>query len=107
MSRWRLRPGFCSVCSSAGSGAGRAPEDLCVVVSGARGGEAFDLVVERQEALTGQVEAVVGSQLVVGDVDEDPLLEIEQLQHGQRVSLAVDRAQVVAGKRELGARGEN
>ena len=79
--RWRLRPGFCSVCSSAGSGAGRAREDPCgvVVVSGARGGEAFDLVVEGQEALAGQVEAVVGLQLAVGDIDEDPLLEIEQL----------------------------
>src|SRR5688500_5233447 len=107
MSRWRLRPGFCSVGSAAGSGASRAREDLCVVVSGARGGEAFDLVVERQEALAGQVEAVVGSQLVVGDVDEDVFLEIEQLENGQGVSLAVDGAQVVARELEVGARSQN
>ena len=53
--------------------------------------------MESQEALAGQVEAVVGLQVAVGDVDEDPFLEIEQLENGQRVSLAVDRAQVVAG----------
>ena len=76
-------------------------------MSGARDGEAFDLVVEGQEPLAGQVEAVVGLQLAVGDVDEDLFLEIEQLENGQGVSLAVDRAQVVAGELELGARGEN
>jgi hypothetical protein len=36
-------------------------------------GKAFDLVVEGQEPLTGQVEAVVSPKLAVGDVDEDPL----------------------------------
>jgi hypothetical protein len=45
--------------------------------------------VERQEPLAGQVEAVVGPQLAVGDVDEDLLLEIEQLEDGQGISLAV------------------
>ncbi len=59
-------------------------------------GRAFDLVVEGEESLSGQVEAVVGLQLAVGDVDEDPFLEIEQLEDGQGVSLAVDRAEVVA-----------
>jgi hypothetical protein len=61
-----------------------------------RGVEAFDLVVKGQESLPGQVEAVLGLQFAVGDVDEDPLLEIEQLENGQGVAFAVDRAQVVA-----------
>ena len=39
---------------------------------------------------------MVGPQLAPGDGDVDPLLEIEQLEDGQGVSLAVDRAQVVA-----------
>ena len=60
--------------------------------------------MEGQELLTGQVEAVVGPQLSVGDVDEDLFLEIEQLEDGQRVTLAVDGAQVVAGVGELGSR---
>jgi hypothetical protein len=67
-------------------------------------GKAFDLIVESQEPLSGQVEAVVCLQLAFGDVDEDVLLEIEQLENGQGVSLAVDGAQVVARKRELGSR---
>jgi hypothetical protein len=46
--------------------------------------------VEGQEPLAGQLEAVVGPQLAVGDEDEDLFLEIEQLQNGQGVSLAVD-----------------
>jgi hypothetical protein len=70
----------------------------------ARASKAFDLIVEGQEPLTGQVEAVVGPQLAVGDVDEDLLLEIEQLENGQGVSLAVDGAQVVARECELGSR---
>ena len=69
-----------------------------------RGGH---LVVESQEPLAGEVEAVVGPQLAVGDIDEDPFLEIEQLENGQGVSLAVDRAQVVARELELGARGQH
>jgi hypothetical protein len=69
-----------------------------------RHGEAFDLVVEGQEPLTGQVEAVFGLQLAVGDVDEDPLLEIEQLEHGHGVAFAVDGAQVVAWECEVGLR---
>ena len=47
---------------------------------------------------------MVGLQLAVGDVDEDPLLEVEQLEDGQGVTLAVDGAQVVAGELEVGAR---
>ena len=47
---------------------------------------AFDLVVEGEEALAGQVEAVVRLQLAFDDVDEDAFLEIEQLENGQRVS---------------------
>ena len=58
--------------------------------SRARFGEALDLVVKRQEPLARQVEAVVGPQLAVGDEDEDPFLEIEQLENGEGVSLAVD-----------------
>jgi len=58
---------------------------------------AFDLVVEGEESLSGEVEAVVRLQLAFGDVDEDVFLEIEQLENGQGVSLAVDGAQVVAG----------
>src|SRR3954464_3942786 len=69
-----------------------------------RHAKAFDLVVEGQEPLTGQVEAVVGLQLAVGNVDEDLLPEIEQLEHGQRVPLAVYGAQVVARGCELGSR---
>jgi hypothetical protein len=61
--------------------------------------KSLDLVAESQEPLTGQGEAVVGPQFAVGHIDEDPLLEIEQLEDGQGVSLAVDRAQIVA--REL------
>jgi hypothetical protein len=72
-------------------------------VSRARFGEAFDLVVESQEALAGQVEAVVGSQLAVGDVDEDLFLEIEQLEDCEGVSVAVDGTQVVPREVELGA----
>jgi hypothetical protein len=49
--------------------------------------------VESQEPLAGQVEAVVGPQLAVDDVDEDLFLEIEQLENGQGVSLAVDGTQ--------------
>jgi hypothetical protein len=44
--------------------------------------------VEGQEPLAGEVEAVVRLQLAVGNVDEDPLLEIEQLENGQSVSLS-------------------
>jgi hypothetical protein len=63
--------------------------------------------VEGEEPLAGEVEAVVGLQLAVGDVDVDPLPEIEQLEDGQGVSLAVDRAQVVAGVREVGSRRQD
>jgi hypothetical protein len=70
-------------------------------------GQAVDLVVEGEEPLAGEVEAVVGLQLAVGDVDVDPLPEIEQLEDGQGVSLAVDRAQVVAGVREVGSRRQD
>ena len=45
--------------------------------------------MEGQESLPSQVEAVVGLQLAFGDVDEDVFLEIEQLEYGQRVSLAL------------------
>ena len=76
-------------------------------MSRARFGESFDLVVESQEPLAGQVEAVVGFQFAVGDIDEDPFLEIEQLENRQGVSLAVDGAQVVARELELGARGQD
>ena len=55
-----------------------------------RRGEALDLVAEGQEALPGEVEAVVGPQLAVADVDVDLFLEIEQLEDGQGVPLAVD-----------------
>src|SRR5918995_7151940 len=68
-----------------------------------RNGKALDLVMERQKPLARQVEAVVGLQLAVGDVDEDLLLEIEQLDDGQGVSVAVDGAQVVAGVWEVGS----
>ena len=98
---------MCSVRSLAGSRAGRAREDLRVVVSRARDGEALNLVVESQEPLTGQIEAVVGLQLAVGDVDEDPFLEIEQLEHGQGVAFAVNGAEVVARECELGSRGQD
>jgi hypothetical protein len=47
-----------------------------------RGANAFDLVMQRQEPLPGQIEAVVGLQLFVNDVDQDLLLEIEQLENG-------------------------
>jgi hypothetical protein len=57
--------------------------------------------VERQEAPAGEREAVLGLHRAVGDRDEDLLLEREQLQDGQRVALAVDRAQVVAGIRQV------
>jgi hypothetical protein len=69
-----------------------------------RHGKAFDLVVEGEESLSGQVEAVVCLQLAFGDVDEDAFLEIEQFENGQGVSLAVDGAQVVARKCELASR---
>jgi hypothetical protein len=69
-------------------GQGARREDL-LFVSRARFGEALDLVVESQEPLAGQVEAVIGLQLAVRDVDGDQFLEIEQLENGQRVSLAV------------------
>jgi hypothetical protein len=65
-------------------------------VGDARFGEALDLVVEGQEPLARQVEAVVGPQFAVGDEDEDLFLEIEQLENGEGVTLAVDGAQVVA-----------
>src|SRR5688572_8283430 len=67
-------------------------------------GRAFDLVVEGEESLSRQVEAVLRLQLAIGDVHEDVFLEIEQLENGQGVSLAVDGAQVVARKCELGSR---
>jgi hypothetical protein len=38
--------------------------------------------VQGQEWLTGEVEAVVGLQLAVGEVDEDPFVEIEELEDG-------------------------
>ena len=57
--------------------------------------------MESKEPLTGEEEAVVGPQFPVGDVDEDLFLEIEQLENGQGVSLAVDGAQVVARVCEL------
>ena len=60
--------------------------------------------MEGEEPLSRQVEAVVRLQLAFGNVDEDLFLEIEQLENGQGVSLAVDGAQVVARKRELGSR---
>jgi hypothetical protein len=60
--------------------------------------------VERQEPLTGEVQAAVRLQLAVGEVDEDLLLEIEQLEDGQGVALAVDGAQVVPRVGELGSR---
>ena len=62
--------------------AGRVPRDDLLFVSRARFGEALDLVVESQEALAGEVEAVVGPQLAVGHGDEDLFLEIEQLEDG-------------------------
>jgi hypothetical protein len=52
--------------------------------------------MESKEPLTGEEEAVVGPQFPVGDVDEDLFLEIEQLENGQGVSLAVDGAQVAS-----------
>jgi hypothetical protein len=51
-------------------------------------GKALALVVESQEALAGEVEAVLGPQLAVDDVHEDLLLEIEQLEDGEGVALA-------------------
>jgi hypothetical protein len=66
-------------------GSGRTPQDSAAErVASSRGscGKAFDLVMERQEPLTRQVEAVVGLQLAAGDVDEDQFLEIEQLENG-------------------------
>src|SRR4051794_15211022 len=75
-----------------------------VVVSRGRFGEAFDLVMEGEESLSGEVEAVVCFQRAFGDVDEDAFLEIEQLENGKGVSLAVDGAQVVARKFELRSR---
>ena len=52
--------------------------------------EALDHVMKGQEALTGQVEAVVGLQLAVDDVDVDALLEIQELEDRQGVPFAVD-----------------
>ena len=75
--------------------------------AGLSGREALDLVAQRQEALPGQREAVVGPQLAAGDVDVDALLEVQELEHGERVALAVDRAQVVAGELEVGPRGQH
>src|SRR3954447_3015307 len=95
MCPWPPRSASCSAGSSAGSGAATGRR------SRTRGGEAFDLVVQGQEALTGQGEAVLGLQLSVGDMDEDPLLEGEQLDDGQGVAFAVDRAQVVTREWEL------
>src|SRR3954449_11743076 len=66
----------------------------------------LDEVAQRQEALAGEREAVVGPQLAVLDEDVDLLLEGEELQDGQRVALAVDRAQVVTGERQARARGQ-
>src|SRR4051794_22297329 len=68
--------------------------------------EPLDLVVQRQEPLAGERETVLGPQLAVADIDVDLLLEGQELQHGQRVALAVDRAEVVAGERKVGARRE-
>src|SRR3954451_8796855 len=66
----------------------------------------LDEVAQRQEPLAGEREAVVGPQLAVLDEDVDLLLEGEELQDGERVALAVDRAQVVTGERQARARGE-
>ena len=41
--------------------------------------------MESQEPLAGQEEAVIGPQLAFGHIDEDPFLEIEQLENGQGV----------------------
>jgi hypothetical protein len=64
--------------------------------------------VESQEPLAGEVEAVVGPQLAVGEVHENLFLEIEQLENGEGVALAVDGAQVWPGNassvRELSTR---
>src|SRR4029079_6228114 len=69
--------------------------------------QTVDLVVQGQEALPRQGEAVVRLQLAVGDVDVDALVEGEELDHGEGVALAVDRAQVVPREREVGARAEH
>ena len=66
--------------------------------------EPLDLVVQREETLPGEREAVLGLQLAGVDVDVDLLVEGEQLEHRQRAVL--DRAQVVARERELRARGQ-
>jgi hypothetical protein len=66
----------------------------------------FDLVVESEEPLTSQVEAVIGFQIAVDHhVNEDPLVEIQQLDDGQRISLAVARvtASSLHEAEELGA----
>jgi Dihydrodipicolinate reductase, C-terminus len=57
----------------------------------ARSAKALDLVVQREEPLTREREAVVGLQVaVVVEVDVDLLVEGEQLDHGEGVALAVD-----------------
>lgn len=50
----------------------------------------FDLVVERQKPLAREREAVVRPELSIGHVDEDLFLKMEQLEHREGVSLAVD-----------------
>src|SRR5215218_1999320 len=71
-----------------------------------RQSDALDDVVQREEPLARQGEAVVGLQLAVRDEHGDLLLEREKLQDRQRVALAVDRAEVVAGERQVAARCE-
>ena len=46
--------------------------------------EPFDLVVQREEALPGEREAVLGLELAVVDVHVDPLVEGEQLEDRER-----------------------
>src|SRR3954449_3930013 len=65
---------------------------------------ATDLVVQGQEALPAEREAVLGLELAVAQEDVDLLVEGEQLDHAQR--LAVEGAQVVAGKRQRRARAQ-
>src|SRR3954449_8404351 len=92
----RLREGWCSGRSPAGCSA--------AIACSSRVRLAFDLVVQRQKPLPGQIEAVLGLELAVGDKDVDLFVEGEQLEHGEGVAFAVDGAEVVAGKRQLGTR---
>src|SRR5215213_4516948 len=92
----RLRVGWCSGHSPAGCSA--------AIASSSRVRLAFDLVVQRQEALPGQIEAVLGLELAVGNEDIDLFVEGEQLEHGEGVAFALDGAEVMAGKRQIGAR---